>query len=224
MHPVRTLIFTLPLLMALAQPAQASVLYYSNYDAARSSTILFNVEVSPGNLQEQLHTVGVMSIEVDGGPTLAAFCADLFTGIASSNTYTTAVQSASGSPYTRIAWLMANVLPSIIAGSGTAQQQGAALQLAIWDIIHDNGNGLQAGVIQQSGNTDGAVAAYANAYIGAAWAPTLGLNIYHNTFPNTTFAAQDLVSYSSTVPEPATLSLSALALGALFLLGRVQRK
>ena len=224
MDPARILLITVLWLTALAQPGQASMLHYSDYDATRASTILFNVEVSPGNMQEQLHTVGVMSIQVDGGPTLSAFCADLFTGIASNNTYTTSLQSANAAPYTRIAWLMANVLPGIISGSGTAQQQGAALQLAIWDIIHDNGNGLQAGVIQQSGNTDAAVAAYASAYLGATWAPTLGLTIYHNTFPNTTFAAQDLVSYSPGVPEPATMGLSGLALAALFVLGRSQRK
>ena len=220
---VRSLLGGLVTWAALTAPLPAALLHYSDYDAARSTSIFINIEVSPGNLQERQESAGVMRIQVDGGPNLDAFCADLFTGIASNTSYTSNVFATGTAPYTRVAWLIANILPTITSGSGTAQQQGAALQLAIWDVIHDSGNGLDAGIIQRSANTDASVAAYFNTYLAASWTPTLGLNLYQNTFPSTIFRAQDLVSFSSTVPEPSTGALmSAIVLAALGFAGRKQ--
>lgn len=209
------------ILLAFATAGQAAVLYYSDYDLTRAQNVFLQLETSPGNVQEVQESAGVMSIQVDGGPVLDAFCADVFTGIAGGTTYSSTVFSTNSAPYTRVAWLIASVLPTIVSGSGTAQQQGAALQVAIWDVIHDNGNGLDAGVLQRSTNTDASVAAYVNSYLAAAWSPTAGLNLYQNVFPNTSFAAQDLVSLTSAVPEPSTRALmAALVLGALVMAGR----
>jgi Thioester domain len=205
------------LLFALAATSEAAVLYYSDYDLTRAQSVFLRLETSPGNVQEVTESAGVMSIQVDGGPTLDAFCADVFTGIAGSTSYNSTVFSTNSAPYTRVAWLIANVLPTIVSGSGTAQQQGAALQVAIWDVIHDSGDGLDAGLLQRSTLTDTSVAAY----VAAPWSPTAGLNLYQNVFPGTSFQAQDLVSLSSAVPEPSTRTLlAALTLGALVFAGR----
>ena len=52
----------------------------------------------------------------------------------------------------RIDWMLRNTLPAINAqfDASLKQKQGAALQLAIWDVVHDGGDGFAAGRIRQS--------------------------------------------------------------------------
>lgn len=189
--------------LSLSSGLGATTLFYSDYDPGRSALISFNL-----NNVEQTETSGVMLIQVDGAPWQAAFCGDVFAGIAQNTTYD-ATGSSPGGGYSRVAWLLANALPMIVSGSPAAGAQGAALQLAIWDILHDNGDGLQAGQVQQSANTSQAVRDAFATYINAAWSPTSGLVRYQLAFQNNGGPAQDLVTM---VPEPSTLALAGLAL------------
>lgn len=187
----------------------AATLFYSDYDPGRSAIVSFNL-----NSVEQTETAGVMLIQVDGGAWQAAFCGDVFAGIAQNTTYDANGAFQNNAPYTRVAWLLANALPMIVSGSPAAGAEAAALQLAIWDILHDNGDGLTAGQIQQSANTAQAVRDAFAGYLGAAWTPAEGLVRYQLTFQNTQISAQDLVTF---VPEPGTFALAGLTLAGLLI-------
>lgn len=53
------------------------------------------------------------------------------------------------------AWLMQTFLPVVNAAMGSTRQiDGAALQLAIWDTIHDGGDGFAIGRVRSTGNTN----------------------------------------------------------------------
>ena len=90
-------------------------------------------------------------------------CVDLFTDIYIGTTYGTTVLSpaaVSGRNLSRAAWLVNNAVPP--AGNAnfssqlppsdwvTTAAQGAGLQLAIWDITIDDGDGLSNGLVRAS--------------------------------------------------------------------------
>jgi hypothetical protein len=119
----------------------------------------------------------------------------------------------------RVAWLVQNYAPSV-----TTQIQGAAFQLAIWDIVEDNGDGFASGNVAKSTDvnnpTDPNVLAQAVLYENWSVGKTY---IYEDIYHNTTMAGapvQNLVSYIYSdggpggAPEPrdAALVLSGLAL------------
>src|SRR5204862_499848 len=82
----------------------------------------------------------------------------------------------------RVAWLVDNSLqptevpasPSELPSADwvTSSAKGAGLQLAIWDIVHDNGDGFAAGRVQAAGDpgnpTDPAVLSWAQFYESAS--------------------------------------------------------
>ncbi len=89
-------------------------------------------------------------------------CVDLFTDIYIGQTYGTTLldpYEISGKNLTRVLWLVDNaLLPtqssyfSVLPSSEwvTNSAQGAGIQLAIWDIVENNGDGLYAGTVQAS--------------------------------------------------------------------------
>jgi hypothetical protein len=81
---------------------------------------------------------GGIDILVNGYSRLV-FCVDLFTNI-SLSTYNTQLDFADTPQLQRVGWLLQTQLPTIKTQAG-----GAALQLAIWDIMTDNGDGFAAG-------------------------------------------------------------------------------
>jgi len=108
-------------------------------------------------------------------------CVDLFTDIYIGTTCGTTVldpYEVSSNNLTRVSWLVDNaLLPtqnnsylSVLPSSDwvTNSAEGAGIQLAIWDIVHDNGDGFSAGRVQASGNsanpTPADVLAWANTY------------------------------------------------------------
>jgi hypothetical protein len=105
-----------------------------------------------GTTNENAYFAGVIVITVSnagGTPYLRdSLCVDLFTGIGVGGSYTTTVlhpDQVSGKHLGRVSWLVDNVLPSV---AGPAQ--GAGLQLAIWDIVHDGGDGFSTGNVRAS--------------------------------------------------------------------------
>lgn len=89
-------------------------------------------------------------------------CVDLFTDIYIGQTYGTTLldpYEVPGKNLTRVSWLVDNaLLPtqssylSVLPSSDwvTNSAQGAGIQLAIWDIVENNGDGLSAGSVQAS--------------------------------------------------------------------------
>ena len=92
--------------------------------------------------------VGGIDVTVDGYPRVF-YCVELTVSIYVPGTYTSVLDFADTDRLKRVAWLMANQQPA----SATA---GAGLQLAIWDILEDGGDGFDVGkghVTQATGST-----------------------------------------------------------------------
>jgi hypothetical protein len=166
-------------------------------------------------------------------------CVDLFTPISAGVSYSTTLLTPNqvpGKHLSRVSWLIDNVLLPAENSSYTSllpqvdwvttAAQGAGLQLAIWDIVHDNGDGFSAGRVRQANGghtTNSQVLTWARTY------ETLSANkdsnlayIYDNVILNGTTPAQMLAGPLFTdggpappVPEPSTFALGAGALAAI---------
>jgi hypothetical protein len=201
-------------------------LLFSGLAGANSILVVTGVD-SPLGYQQQIwlnedgvnsqqYWIGGINITVDGVARVA-WCIDLFTDI-SFNTYNTTPSWADTATLRREAWLVQNVVP-------TTQLQGAALQLALWDIAHDGGNGFAPGAGRITQSTDAAHLTQANLLnlANTYLAQSLGMSysyevIYHNTDVNGV-PVQTLISRFvndggplSQVPEPAD---AALVIGGL---------
>jgi hypothetical protein len=95
----------------------------------------------------QLFWAGGINVSVDG-VTRVMWCIELFVNISLNTTYNTVVDWANTAQEQRVGWLIKNVV-----GGVTTQAQGAAFQLAIWDIMEDNGDGFTTGKVQKSTGT-----------------------------------------------------------------------
>jgi hypothetical protein len=164
--------------------------------------------------------LGIIQVSIDGSPTRDAFCIDLFSNIGLA-TYNTTMVMPNTTFQRRVAWLLQNTLPSL-----TGVNQWAGLQLAIWDIIHDGGDGLSAGRIRTatSHTTTTAVRNNAITYLSASLGQSYNVGIvYHPTSQSNGSPAQWLMSsmytdgYPVPSPEPATFALIGLGLAAVWL-------
>jgi hypothetical protein len=164
----------------------------------------------PAGFSQSLYTycVDVLNNEADPQSNVAVRSTDDMTPV--SSPYSAAGAGA------KIAWLV-NTYAAGIHSSGT-NQQAAGLQLAIWETLYDsslNTFNLSSGAFSVSASS---------ATIG--WATTYLTNLYSSS-GHTGVAAwldspgnnvgQDQVT---SVPEPATVALLMLAVGALFTLRR----
>ena len=162
-------------------------------------------------------------------------CVDLFTDISINVTYGTTLlhpSDVTGKNLSQVSWLVDNALlptqtnlPSALPASDwvTNSAQGAGIQLAIWDIVHDNGDGFNAGRLQLSGD-----AAHPTPADVLAWAvtyETLSLNktsdlayVYQNVTLADSVTAQMLAGPEFVdngplpVPEPSTWQLVLVSL------------
>ena len=196
-----------------------------------------SVWIDENGTPTQLYWIGGIDITV-AGHARVAWCVQLFVDIGLS-TYNTVVDWADTANLDRVGWLVNYVVPGIQAmPNGSAKQTaGAAMQLAIWDIIEDNGDGLTAGHGKVTVSTDSShpttasVVTQAQAYEAQsagqsyAWVP-----VYHDTDRTTGVAVQNLIGPrtndggpDSVAPEPRD---AALVLGglALILVGRWKKK
>ena len=117
-------------------------------------------------------------------------------------------------------WLMQTFLPV----TNTAID-GAALQLAIWDVIHDGGDGFDAGRIRSSSYTDADVLALARERVAESHGQSTTAAYVYTASPGTPIFQQQLylsgAQYDppsdppSDVPEPGTLAI--LGVGGLAL-------
>lgn len=170
---------------------------------------------------------GAIRIRLDNTYNREAFCVDLFTNIYLNQTYNTTLWHADfiiNGP--RAAWLMNEVYPTI-----SSPAQGAALQIAIWDIIHDSGDGLAAGRVQAA--TKNATPVNVTSLVQTYLAMSLGQSgdawVYQNVVLNSNTPAQMLMSPMTNDggptpnPEPGTVVMMAGGL-ALVAVGLKRRR
>ena len=233
--PVRLLV-TLAALQGLA--SATSIIVPTGVDWSRGESIWLKED----GKDTQAYFAGVILISLTASGhqyNRDSLCVDLFTDISVGVTYNTTIvdpMSVQGKNLTRVSWLIDNaLLPTQISSYGSvlpqadwviSAAQGAGIQLAVWDIVHDGGDGFSAGRVRattnQSHPTDPTVLSWARTY------ETLSLNqvsnlafVYDNTIPSTGVAAQmlagPLFADGGPVPSPenSTFTLEATALAGI---------
>ncbi len=156
------------------------------------------------------------------GSSYIAYCVDLFPTIGF-NTY----QSSTGTPDSylnggRAAWLF-----ETYAGLVRSNDDAAALQVAMWDVVHDTGDGLGMGVIRL-GTSETALGMAANLLVASSLGrSSMNAAILYNFELGTGQQRQTLISYGLTppptgveTPEPATMLLIGAGLAGVFAISR----
>jgi len=174
--------------------------------------------------------IGGMSVSVNG-VSRVVFCVDAFTDIYIGSTNTSTLTAPSTAQMERAAWLLNTEHANLTeTHSGVSSNQlGAALQLALWDITMDNGNGLTAGRIQKSSSgfhpTDAVVLQYANQFIAESVGHVSTNAIVYNNVcisgaPSGSCGTQSQTLLGIVIndggpqvptPEPSTISLCMIA-------------
>ena len=226
----RTRLFTLAGLMIVSSGfASATTISFQGLDAARSAQVWMNFTYLAGDLMLNGNTassttsvneqigVGVLNVAFDGSLQLQdAFCVDRFRYISNGNYTVNVAAPSTVTNGSRAAWLLHDILPQINAAPVGTQQRilAAALQMAIWDIIQDGGDGFTAGRIRRSTSnahpTDSVILSLANTFItqsnGHAYTNALVLsNVNVNSYTQRLIVDQG-------VPEPSTWALALTGL------------
>jgi hypothetical protein len=199
---------------------------------------------------QQLMFAGVIDISVwQNGQQYDrdTLCVDLFTEIILGEQYASTVLHPASGPamnLEQVSWLVDNALmptqgpvyTSALDRSNwvTSAAQGAGLQLAIWDITTDGGDGFFSGRVQVSTSTghgtDSAALGWAQTYEALSSGQQSNTAYVYQTWNPTTLAPAQMLEGPmfpdggpSPNPEPATMALAGAALLGLGLAGRKQR-
>ncbi len=148
------------------------------------------------------------------GQSYVTYCFDLFTGISAGNYNSTFDNPANYTNGARAAWIYEqNAL------TATTNFLASALQLALWDVIHDGGNGLSTGSVRLSSSGSASLRSAAEALINASVGHA---STNATVLRNVSLAgnpAQALITsgrlYQQPVPEPGTWAMMVAGLGAL---------
>ena len=211
-------------------------------DAARGEYNLWFNEHGASGGATQAYFAGVVFLDLNATGTdyyRDTLCVDLYTNITVGQTYGTGVVTPSEAPgrdLNRVSWLIDNaVLPTqnvtfLSAMDKTdrvsSPAQGAGIQLAIWDIAVDGGDGFSAGQVEVSSDannpTDPDVLKWANFYEDQSAGKSSDLAFVYKTFSlGTGSPAQMLVGPEfqdhgpQPTPEPSTVVFAG---SGLFLL------
>ncbi len=139
------------------------------------------------------------------------YCMDLFTSIGYGNYATDLLYPASYPQGLRAAWILNSYGPLV-----NNNEAGAALQLALWDVVHDNGDGFAAGSIQLSATAATTLRNAAAAIVtSSAGQTSLNATIFQNTVISNGLPAQNLIAMGVIVPEPSTVLLFGAGLAMI---------
>lgn len=201
--------------IGVATQAQASILHFDQMAPGKYTDVYVS---NYGNVEHVY--AGAFDVHLDNNtPDFEAYCVDLahWNHIGDSYGVTqqpTSVLGANGA--------LVEAIYNAYSGSVSTADQGAALQIALWDALTDGGDGLSAGNFQTV-NLDPAIVSLANAYLSTPVPPPA---TPYNTYvlqatdhPDGRF--QDLITGSPT-PEPA--SLLAISVGVVGILRRRAKK
>ena len=211
-------------LLGVSSSLFATIIQHTGVDSARGMSI----EIKTDGAVHQV-TAGVGVLRIDGSSYFDAFCVNLFQGITLYQNYEAVTVSASAfdADGGAAAWIVQHFLPVVNAAAGSTRQvDGAALQLAIWDIIHDGGDGFAAGRVRASSNTNSSVLAVANEWRLASLDQHGAANVFIPAPDTRSFQQQLYVPAcamggdcgTSGVPEPGTMAMLAVG-GAAVLFG-----
>lgn len=206
--------YNVPLLWMMAVSAPATTLTLTDVDATRGGDVKF--------LEHGVEVTGyagaiLANYTPPSGPTqaLSLLCVDLFTEIGIATYGSDPYLPAPWRQEDRAAWLFVNHFAAV-----TTVAQGQGIQLAVWDIVHDGGDGLAAGAIRASVNTPVGVQQLWQDYLTLSLGQSsFAASIYYN-WSGPQIPAQHLLSAfqpnsQTPVPEPVTWAMTAGALGAL---------
>lgn len=155
---------------------------------------------------------GEQRVSIDGGTQFDAYCVDLdHTNSVPSQYTVTPTPTSSLSNGGKAAWLY-----NFYGAGINSNTKGAALQIAIWDIVYDNGDGFGSGLIRNNG-TGSAIINQANTYLASIGSNTGVASWLKATHVNRSY--QSLIgpneyNPSPPVPEPFTLAFGAAALAS----------
>lgn len=149
------------------------------------------------------------------GQSVLAYCVDLFTSIGMS-TYT----NTTGLPDRylngeRAAWLYENY-SGLVRSNGDA----AALQLALWDVVHDNGDGFNSGLIRLGTGESILRTAADSLVLNSAGRESLSATMLYNFEIGSGQRMQTLITGPQpdgvATPEPATFAMIGMGLAASY--------
>jgi hypothetical protein len=216
------------LLLSLLTAGQAFATSTLTVVGPDNATGLSNLWIDENGTPTQAGWVGGLDVSGTGIVPLV-YCVQLSVGI-TNGTYNTVLDFSDPAADQRVAWLMEYEWPSSFYSGSQLQIQGAAFQLAIWDILVDGGDGFgtattKAGNVSQSTGstaTPAAVITAATQYESLSFGKTatsFGV-VYDNTVIGTGAAAQNLMGAT---PEPAAMVLICSGL-AMIAVGCVRRR
>lgn len=218
----------------LCGTAAADTIVVNGVDNSRGESVWMN----ENGADVDAFFAGVILIELNtanGSYFRDTLCVQLFTDIYLYQEYGTTVVAPDSPAQDRVSWLVDNELPTIVptVPASIESAEGAGLQLAIWDLIEDGGDGFLKGKVQEgsaANPTDATVLFWAETYRSLALMPGHSSSdafVYLNVNLGNGSPAQDLEGPAfhndggpQPAPEASTLVLAGTALAALGLVGR----
>ena len=150
------------------------------------------------------------------------YCVDLFHDINVPGTYLDNVSLPNAAlRQDRVAWMIDNLTTTFSKDSSISKLQGAGLQLAIWDIVTDGGDGFSTGSVQKAATTNADVVAWAQQYIALSVGKSaMDVGVYQVSTLNKKGVPYQTLMGDTTVPEPASLGFAAFGILTLALFHR----
>ena len=167
------------------------------------------------NSVERTSFTGALSFSIDGSVSLVdMFCVDLTARAYLNSPYeAVALPPTTLSNGARAAWLF-----DTFNTSAQSVATGAALQLALWDVVHDGGDGLNLGLLRSTAAIPNDILTQAAVYLNAS----NGQGSASAVVWESVLGKADRQRMIGQVPEPSTIGL--LASGLALLAWKARRK